>query len=197
MSSQDKPRPPEPFKITHVRELCDIPNILHNRRQISANFETFTAYSTGGNSVVLMGDEDTHEGTVPKIIPSLQNQSVISVVLGDYHCGALTSTGKLLTWGAYSKGALGLGDPAHLPLGAPGGFTEARHRNQAQDGFMRATPEDVKEPTEVRFDHGVGDKKDTFCFAVAAAGWHMGALVIDMDVIYCSNRPSLLIPTDY
>lgn len=29
---------------------------------------------------------------------------------GDYHYGAITSDGKLLTWGQYSSGALGHGD---------------------------------------------------------------------------------------
>ena len=54
---------------------------------------------------------------VPRVIPELQYKSVISVVLGDYHYGALTSTGKLLTWGAYSNGALGLGDPKDIEPG--------------------------------------------------------------------------------
>jgi hypothetical protein len=37
----------------------------------------------------------------PTILPKLQNQGVISVVLGDYHFGALTASGKLFTWGKY------------------------------------------------------------------------------------------------
>jgi SCF-associated factor 1 len=36
----------------------------------------------------------------------------IRVANGDYHWGALTSSGRLYTWGAYSNGALGLGHPS-------------------------------------------------------------------------------------
>ena len=92
----------------------------------------------------------------PTIVPALQNRSVISVVLGDYHYGALTATGKLLTWGAYSKGALGLGNPIDIPPGQPGGFQNEQHRQAviARGGWLVATPPEVQEPVEVRFDHG-------------------------------------------
>lgn len=43
-------------------------------------------------------------------------------------------------------------------------------------------PSKVDVPTEVRFDHGRKTKKDRFCFSVTAAGWHTGALVIDLEV---------------
>lgn len=130
--------------------------------------------------MVLIGDKKTDEGSKPKVIPQLQNQSVISVVLGDYHYGALTATGKLLTWGSYSKGALGLGDPADIEPGQPGGFLTQNHRQMAITR-RRGQPTDVEVPTPVRFDHG-GKKKDMFCFAATAAGWHMGALAIDLEV---------------
>lgn len=124
-----------------------------------------------------MGNTDTNATSMPKIIPALQNKSVISVVLGDYHCGALTSTGKLLTWGAYSKGALGLGDPAEIEPGMPGGYA-----TEVQRASGRGIPPSVEIPTEVRFDHTNKKRRDRFCFAAAAAGWHMGALLIDLDV---------------
>jgi SCF-associated factor 1 len=128
-----------------------------------------------------MGDLDTTTESQPQIIPELQDRSVISVVLGDYHYGALTSDGKLLTWGAYSDGALGLGDPADLPVGSPGGFATEEHRLQAVDrGFGR--PANVEVPTEVRFDHHRKQPKQRFCVGAAASGWHMGALVIDLEV---------------
>jgi SCF-associated factor 1 len=81
-------------------------------------------------------------------------------VPGDYHYIALTSSGKALTWGVSDKGALGLGDLGYGSL------------------------PDVEVPTEVRFDHGRKSPKDRFCFSVAAAGWHTGALVIDLEVCY-------------
>ncbi len=106
---------------------------------------------------------------------------VISVVLGDYHSAALTADGKLFTWGAFSQGALGLGDPKDIEVGQPGGFANQQHRAAAKSGLRSARVPDVSVPTEVRFDHGLKKRKDRFCFAVAAAGWHTGALVIDLD----------------
>ncbi|KAI9060932.1 RCC1/BLIP-II [Trametes sanguinea] len=152
---------------------------------ISASFETFFAYSTGTNSTVLMGKVagGAPDTFLPTIIPELQNRSVISVVLGDYHYGALTGTGKLLTWGAFSKGALGLGDPTLIPLGQPGGYANEQQRRGSvhpQHGVMRPPP-DVQVPTEVRFDHGERKKREKYCFGAAALGWHTGALVIDLD----------------
>lgn len=117
----------------------------------------------------------------PQVIPELQNKNIISVVLGDYHNAALAANGKLYTWGAFSHGALGLGDPLSLPLGVPGGFKERNQLLRAQErGY--GTPPDVTVPTEVRFDHGRKTPKDRFCFSVTAAGWHTGALVIDLEV---------------
>ena len=151
--------------------------------QISAHFQHFIAFSTGSSSIVLMGNTSTTAESEPNIIPALQNRSVISVVLGDYHKGALTSTGKLLTWGAYSSGALGLGDPAKLEPGTPGGFATEVQRLSASS-HRRGTPSAVEVPTEVRFDHGRKKPKERFCFSASAAGWHTGALVIDLEVTF-------------
>ena len=131
--------------------------------------------------MVLQGETDTTPEVLPIIIPELQNRSVISVVLGDYHFGALTSSGKLLTWGQYSKGALGLGDPGKLPAGSPGGFAEEERRLRAQT-LGHGFPPNVAAPSEVRFDHGLKaeGKVERYCFAAAAGGWHTGALVIDL-----------------
>ncbi len=120
----------------------------------------------------------------PTIIPELQDRSVISVVLGDYHYGALTSDGKLLTWGTFSRGALGLGDPVDKDLGQPGGFATEEERRTAVNakwGLMHPPP-DVAKPAEVRFDYQDKRKRPKYCFAAAALGWHTGALVIDLDV---------------
>jgi hypothetical protein len=130
-----------------------------------------------------MGSIDTTAESDPKILPALQNKSVISVVLGDYHNGALTSTGKLLTWGNYSRGALGLGDPTKIQAGTPGGFLTERQREGATR-TRRGVPPPVDVPTEVRFDHGSTKDRKMFCFAATAAGWHMGALVIDLEVSF-------------
>ncbi|KDQ13797.1 hypothetical protein BOTBODRAFT_33233 [Botryobasidium botryosum FD-172 SS1] len=145
---------------------------------ISAHFKTFFAYSTGAHSVVLIGKNETTARDAPHIIPSLQNRSVVSVVLGDYHFGALTSGGELFTWGQYSNGALGLGDPHDIPYGTPGGYATTGHRGRVTD---------VVEPTRVRFDWDEGEgssaegrRGEKFCFAATASGWHVGALVIEL-----------------
>ena len=131
--------------------------------------------------MVLKGELETTPEMLPTIIPELQNRSVISVVLGDYHYGALTSSGKLLTWGQYSRGALGLGDPVKLPVGFPGGFAEEDRRVRAQS-LGHGSPPNVAVPSEVRFDHGLKaeGRIERYCFAAAASGWHAGALVIDL-----------------
>lgn len=153
--------------------------------KISATFLTFTAYSTGNSSVVLLGNDDTNASTPPNIVPALQNRSIISVVLGDYHFGALTEDGTMLTWGSYSNGALGLGDPVTLPAGTPGGYNEPVERNPhaipVAPGIFRGpltplppvtmfdTPPQVSEPTQVRFDQ-IDGKDDKFVFAITASG---------------------------
>jgi len=155
--------------------------LLSSILQVSAHFRKFFAYSTGSSSVVLMGDIQTTPMSDPTIIPGLQNKSVISVVVGDYHYGALTASGKLLTFGAYSGGALGLGDPADLPVGSPGGFQTEQQRLRALD-IRIGSPPDVQEPIPVRFDHHRKKPKERFCIGATASGWHMGALVIDLEV---------------
>lgn len=146
--------------------------------------------------MVLKGETRTTPGTPPTIIPELQNGSIISVVHGcsglssaphlhdstSSYFGALTSSGKFLTWGRYSAGALGLGDPGKLPLGSPGGYAEEEQRAQAQAGTYDTPPPEVTVPSEVRFDHGLrtGGRVERYCFAVAAGEWHTGALVVDL-----------------
>ncbi|KAF8749144.1 rcc1 blip-ii [Rhizoctonia solani] len=157
--------PLEDLKVTHVGLV------------ISAQFRTFVVYSTVGSSVVLLGDDHDNPRS-PKIIPELQNRGVISVVLGDYHYCALTSNGELFSWGKYSNGALGLGSPRssidyttptqiHAPLLMP-------HTHHAQP-----RPQDAEVPTQVHFHHE-DNVRDRYVFAVAASGWHCGALVIDL-----------------
>ena len=130
----------------------------------------FFAYSS---SMVLRGEGWCGPSTYPVIIPGLQNRSVISVVVGSDHFGALTSSGKLLTWGKYSGGALGLEDPSIAE--------SARGYTEGENGY---TPPVVRVPTEVRFDHherlrGEGGV-ERYCFAVAAYKNHTAALVVDL-----------------
>ncbi|CAE7217054.1 unnamed protein product [Rhizoctonia solani] len=140
---------------------------------ISAQFRTFVVYSTVGASVVLLGDDRANSQT-PKIIPELQNRGVISVVLGDYHYCALTSNGELFSWGKHSNGALGLGSPTSshdrtLRMAPP----------LMPQPFPRPPQRDADVPTQVHFHHE-DNVRDRYVFAVAASGWHCGALVIDL-----------------
>ena len=151
-----------------------------NEEQISASFRTFVAYSVGNSSVVLIGSSRSGEhATSPKVIPGLQGRDIVSVVLGDYHYAALTQDGHLFTWGQYSKGALGLGDPSKIPPGQPGGFALLPPGHNL-GGRTPSSPPKVEVPSEVFFDHEDG-KADKFVFAIAACGWHTVALVIDVD----------------
>ena len=130
-----------------------------------------------------MGDVNARGDTQPKIMPELQNRSVISTVLGDYHSGALTADGQLLTWGQYSHGALGLGIPTKIPIGAPGGYrTEAILKQSQASHWGPLDPPNVESPAPVHFNHGRNPGGRRFCFAATAAGWHTGALVICLEV---------------
>ena len=191
--------------ITHVSQTSSMCHTLAlTTFQISGSFQAFFAYSSGLNCVVLMGREMSTQWTTdpdpnqnqlnsyfaPTIIPELQGRDVISCVVGDYHYGTLTATGKLLTWGAFSKGALGLGDPVEIPAGQPGGYATQEDKNYAIHehwGLMHPPP-GVRSPTEVRFDHQERRKRPKYCFGATAIGWHLGALVIDLNVRpYCSS----------
>ena len=132
-----------------------------------------------------MGNARTDKHSHPEIIPELQNRSVISIVLGDHHSGALTADGQLLTWGPYCFGALGFGVPSDLPLGTPGGYSsklqlsESRRRSECH---WHLEPPRVDSPSPVHFNHGPKPGGRKFCFAATAAGWHTGALVICLEV---------------
>ena len=81
------------------------------------------AYSTGTRANVLMGRTSrVSEHTLPEVIPKLQNTPIVSIHLGDSHSAALTGDGRLLTWGSWLRGGLGLGYPRDIPLGEPGGY---------------------------------------------------------------------------
>jgi SCF-associated factor 1 len=99
------------------------------------------------------------------------------MVLGDYQFGALLENGQLLTWG--QAGAIGLGDPTSIEPGKPGGFRTEQERTRSLTSFQSIP--NVLEPTEVRFDHDLAKPRKRFAFAAAAAGWHMGALVVDLE----------------
>ena len=131
-----------------------------------------------------MGPNDASPERKPQVIPALQNRGVISIVLGDYQFGALLESGKLLTWGMV--GSTGLGDPYSIEPGQPGGFRTAQEKTRSLTAYQNIP--DVHNPTEVRFDHELSQPRERFVFAAAAAGWHMGALVVDLEEVGNSGQ---------
>ncbi|PCH35768.1 RCC1/BLIP-II [Wolfiporia cocos MD-104 SS10] len=175
-------------KFSDVREIRDNytfrtlwaepPETMHITN-ISAQRHAFAAWTTSGRSIVLTGE--IVEATTPVIRPALLDRAVTDVVFGNAHYGVLTAPGKLLTWGSCYDGVLGLGNPMCIPVGKPGGYASIDERLDAIRRGNEGTPPDVIRPAEVMFYQG-RNARDTFCYAVAAAGRHMAALVSDSEV---------------
>ncbi|SCU80922.1 LAFA_0C01794g1_1 [Lachancea sp. 'fantastica'] len=89
---------------------------------------------------------------------------ILSLSTGDYHTVALTSSGKIYTWGLESElcGCLGLGDREEIVNG----------RQVGRIGNLRSTR--VIKPTLVKLGN-----TDYTCLAVTAAGWQTAALILD------------------
>jgi len=104
--------------------------------------------------MVLKGEHNTTPEMLPIIIPELQNRSIISIVHGHNHFGALTSSGKLLMWGScYERGQTQVEQPPRVTV-----------------------------PSEVGFDHGlkVKGRVERYCLAAAAGFMHTAALVVNL-----------------
>ncbi|RUP49200.1 regulator of chromosome condensation 1/beta-lactamase-inhibitor protein II [Jimgerdemannia flammicorona] len=71
---------------------------------ISAFFREFAAYNREGT--VFWGDREFNADTSPIMFSELQS-GICQISIGDWHKGAITADGKLLTWGEPSAGALG------------------------------------------------------------------------------------------
>lgn len=88
------------------------------------------------------------------------------VECGDYHFGALSSSGRLYTFGEYSNGALGHGrDNIRLP----------------ED--LRSPRRSLAQPYKVEFFDPLRSRAATseeYCFNVAMAGWASSALTVDL-----------------
>jgi SCF-associated factor 1 len=145
---------------------------------ITAHFQSFTAYAVDSvkeHGLVLFGDAESEEESRPQILPALQGIGVIKVCLGDYHKGALTSEGKLLTFGGYSSGALGHGH-RNSRLGTPQQQGQNRPAPVQLGGLSMY---DIANPQEVIFAPNRPDSK--FVFNAAFSGWHSLALVVDLE----------------
>ncbi|GJN89046.1 hypothetical protein Rhopal_002020-T1 [Rhodotorula paludigena] len=190
-------------------------NISPNTRvtHVSAHFQSFAAYSVPPSSdpqgsIVLLGKKPWRPDPVPEVMPELQNIGVIKIAHGDYHNLALTSSGRIYSWGAYSNGALGLGHPqlSGTPLSIP---PVSASQVPPQDAAsippvpIQRPPERVDKPTRVRFpgetdgaDAGE-ERRDKFVYSVTASGWHSGCLAVDTSSrASASGAQEPLIPLD-
>lgn len=129
--------------------------------KLSGCYESFAVFSNHG--LVLLGTksnsvEDSTDH--PIVIPELQNNGVIQVVIGDYHYMALTDSGELLSWGLElkSQGCLGLGDLSHR---SDGSAVLEGHSSRV------CKPERVPKPSA-----------NGKWMAAVAAGWHSGGLFV-------------------
>ncbi|KAF7726336.1 hypothetical protein EC973_008916 [Apophysomyces ossiformis] len=77
------------------------------QRFVSAAFKNFAVYTADGK--VMLGQNDADANTVPKLMEEL-DRDICKVSFGDYHMGAVTNKGTLLTWGRNEAGALGHGE---------------------------------------------------------------------------------------
>jgi len=147
--------------------------------RITARSHTFCVYSADVEPAILMGDRNMTAESSPLLKPSLQRQSIGSLVLGSSHHGLVTTDGSLLTWGRYNSGALGLGDPRKLLPGVPGGYAEERERERARKGEILEPPE-VLDPSQVRFDWRAVERRK-FILHAAVGQAHSAALVVDLE----------------
>lgn len=172
------PRAPSQLKISNVGATAQVWTVSHIS-QISAQLHTFVAYSTGSDSIVLLGSGNTRSTTTPTVMPSLQNRGVISIVLGHDHFAALLENGKLLTWG--TSIATGMGDPYKITPGMPGGFASESDKRQSLISNIHIPH--IRQPTEVHFNHELAKPRERFVFSVAGSGHHLGALIVDLEEV--------------
>ncbi|KAI8977033.1 regulator of chromosome condensation 1/beta-lactamase-inhibitor protein II [Mycotypha africana] len=108
----------------HVIELekySSLENEHNDRHRIMQRFITgaFMNFAVYTKDKVLLGNTDAHSSTEPIQMPELNHRGVCKVSFGDYHYGALTNEGQVLTWGSFSSGALGLGNISHQHQSTP------------------------------------------------------------------------------
>ncbi|GAA99187.1 uncharacterized protein L969DRAFT_102561 [Mixia osmundae IAM 14324] len=162
----------------------DKPTEMTRITHIEAHNNTFFAYaapdeSDQSSSIVLQGSHETRPDSLPTIVPELQHKGIIRVVLGDWHYGALTTNGQLLTWGQYSKGAVGHGK-SNSDVRSTADAT-AQTRLAPARRAQQAPALNVAKPTAVDFSVRQPDQlaprtSQQFVFNASFGGWHSSAL---------------------
>ncbi|PVH16116.1 uncharacterized protein CXQ87_003980 [Candidozyma duobushaemuli] len=119
-------------------------------------FKTFVVFTDDGSIVIGKKQEHSFSMEVPR---KLQNESIVDIVVGDYHYLAITKNGDLLSWGleSQSNGCLGLG-------------------SETDTGVMQeeGTSLRVVDPTVVPKQNTNGQ-----WLRIAAAGWHSCAVYVN------------------
>lgn len=160
---------------------------------ISAHFRHFVAYLADAaatqETMVLLGQarEDS-----PVVVPELQARGVIKVSMGDYHFGALTEAGQVLTWGSFAKGALGNWkspwsevEPAaaggrgwwsNLIRGQPRETERERVRERVRGNMLNVAQPEVIEISP----QGGGGGNGVYAYDLAFAGWQSLALGLQL-----------------
>ena len=105
-----------PTEITPRFNLSDGETIIHislGDRHASALTSTGRVFMWGWNVFGQLGDNTTIDQSTPAEITSefglTAGETVISISLGEFHSSALTSTGRIFTWGRNLYGQLGDG----------------------------------------------------------------------------------------
>ncbi|KAI9277471.1 regulator of chromosome condensation 1/beta-lactamase-inhibitor protein II [Sporodiniella umbellata] len=103
---------PPPVFSQRLTHFCAAQNEMNDRkgkmkRFITGGFRNFAVYTE--NDTVLVGH--THSGS-EQTPHTISGMNLCKVSFGDYHQGAVTSKGQVMTWGQFSSGALGQGEEA-------------------------------------------------------------------------------------
>lgn len=120
--------------------------------KISGFFKTFVIFS---NIDICLFGNCLNINEV-QIIPELNSVGCVNIEIGDYHLLALTSSGKLLSWGLESNkcGCLGLGNEE----------TVIRRGGNREGGSLR-----IVKPTEIETVKN--------CVGIASGGWQSCAII--------------------
>ncbi|SCU86956.1 LADA_0E01200g1_1 [Lachancea dasiensis] len=121
-------------------------------------------FTTSACYTVNVVDGRVEETSLVKLELENEDDMFVSLATGDYHTVALTSRGKIYTWGLESElcGCLGLGSRDQM----------VNERRVGRIENLRSTR--VIKPSLVNVDN-----RDYVCLAVAAGGWQTGALILE------------------
>ena len=129
------------------------------------------------------------DAVAPTAVAGLEEYNIVDVAFGDWHCLALTDTGKVLSWGRESSlcGCLGLGQSSAAKarglrvIGSDGILDTAQVVS-----FQHPYPETKGEndstfPLITHYTSLTHTDTTEYAYKIAAAGWHSCALVAVVD----------------